>query len=562
MKILFTSVGRRVELIQAFRNAANELGLDLLIYGTDLTSDAPALFFCDRVYSVCRIDACNYIPQLLKICAEEKIDALIPTIDTDLLVLSQNKNEFLQIGTRVVVSNEKEIRICRDKRLTANFFLECGLNTPMPEDKVANYNGGYPCFIKPLNGSSSINAYKVNSYEELIEKTHFVKNYIIQPYIEGREYTIDAFCSFDGSPLLVTPRERISIRSGEVLKTKIYQDSKMISESIAVLDGLKPCGPVTIQLIRDKRTGDDFFIEINPRFGGGSPLSIKAGADSPKMLFRLLQGKALQYQSKIANDNTEYSRYDQSICVDSTAKEIKAVIFDLDDTLYSEKEYVMSGFNAVECLYPTIKAKVLWTKFQLGEPAFDCYKNKKELIDAYRSHLPSIHLYPDIEYLLKTLRKNNIKTGIITDGRPLGQRNKIKMLGLGDLVDYIIVTDEIGIEFRKPSDISFRMMQQKFHIPFEQMAYVFDNIHKDSIAPTKLGIQSIWFDNPDGLYYSGNGNCQNAHDLVKQIIASCGFDCNNMTVPTSLCVCGGRTRFLKQVSIENRIFNSLDGDAA
>ena len=104
MKILFTSVGRRVELVQAFHNAAQELKVELCIIGADITPDAPALLFCDKTRIVCKIREPEYIPQLLSICREEAVDCLIPTIDTDLLILAQNKAKFEAIGTKVLIS--------------------------------------------------------------------------------------------------------------------------------------------------------------------------------------------------------------------------------------------------------------------------------------------------------------------------------------------------------------------------------------------------------------------------------------------------------------------------
>ena len=94
MKILFTSVGRRVELLQVFYEAAKQLKLPLEIIGTDISTSAPALQFCDSQKIVCRITDENYIPQLLSICEKEKVDCLIPTIDTDLLLLAKNKAMF------------------------------------------------------------------------------------------------------------------------------------------------------------------------------------------------------------------------------------------------------------------------------------------------------------------------------------------------------------------------------------------------------------------------------------------------------------------------------------
>ena len=146
--------------------------------------------------------------------------------------------------------------------------------------------------------------------------SEIVPDYIIQPYISGTEYTVDAFCDFDGNPIFVTPRIRLAVRAGEVLKTKIDQDEKIIAEMQRLLEKYKPCGAITVQLIRDDKTGEDFYIEINPRFGGGVPLSMKAGADSAEMMLRLIKGEKIAYQDCAAENGSIYSRYDQSIRVE------------------------------------------------------------------------------------------------------------------------------------------------------------------------------------------------------------------------------------------------------
>ena len=316
MKILFTSVGRRVELMQAFRKAAEELKADLTIIGADITSTAPALFFCDEARIVCKIKEPEYIPQLLKICEEESVDCLIPTIDTDLLLLAENKEKFESIGTKVLISAPEKVKICRDKRYTADYFLSLGLKSPVPVDDVEKYNSGYPAFIKPKDGSSSIDAYRVNCEEDLKVYAQKIKDYIIQPFISGREFTIDIFCDYEGNPVYITPRERLAGRAGEVLKTKICQDDQMIEEMKTLIADYKPCGQITVQLIQDETTGEHYYIEINPRFGGGAPLSIKAGADSAKAVLRMLKGEKLSYVEKAARDQAVYSRFDQSICVE------------------------------------------------------------------------------------------------------------------------------------------------------------------------------------------------------------------------------------------------------
>ena len=313
MRILFTSVGRRVELIQAFRNAADRLGIELEIYGADISQSAPALFFCDHTVLVPRIKENTYIPCLQSICKEQCIDALIPTIDTDLLVLAMHKNQFGD--TRVIISKPENISLCRDKRLTADYFLSLHLNSPVPVDDWTQYNGGYPAFIKPKDGSSSIFAYKVESEKELKYFAEQVPDYIVQPFISGTEYTVDIFCDFDGEPIYITPRIRMSVRAGEVLKTKIVQDQRIIDEMKTLVKDYKPCGQITVQLIRQNGTEVDYYIEINPRFGGGAPLSIKSGADSAEALLRLLNGEQLSFVDNAAEDGAVFSRFDQSVRV-------------------------------------------------------------------------------------------------------------------------------------------------------------------------------------------------------------------------------------------------------
>lgn len=508
LRILFTGVGRRIELLQAFRQAALSLNVNLKIYGADMTETAPALAYCDYTCRVCGMKDKNYIAELLAICTENHIDMLIPTIDTDLFVLSGNTHVFGK--TKVLISKPDKISICRDKNSTVEFFESCGCKTPKTVNDWKQYQGSYPCFIKPKNGSSSINAFRVESVTELEVYARQVADYIIQPFIKGTEYTVDIFCDFNGNPIYIIPRIRLQIRAGEVLKTQIDMDKKIIEECKRIIEKFKPVGPITIQLIRQNTTGDDYFIEINPRYGGGAPLSMKAGARSAETVLKLLLGEENRNDTVISN-GAIYSRFDQSVCVQEGEKRqrVRGVIFDLDDTLYSEKQYVKSGFNAVaEYLGRTDAADKLWNNFIMGKPAIDTYLNesgqmdkKNKCLRVYRMHMPNLSLFDGVADLIDELKTNGIKVGIISDGRPNGQQNKLTALGLDNIVDDIIITDALGGEqFRKPCDIAFRIMQRRWGIPFEQMMYVGDNLNKDFQAPKQLGMQWLWVDNGQGLY--------------------------------------------------------------
>ena len=253
--ILFTSVGRRVELMRAFRDAALSTGVSLRIVGTDVDPTAPALIWCDSTYTTCFIGDDDYISQLLDVCKRERVDLLIPTIDTDLMKLAEARPAFESAGTRVLVSDPDKVALCRDKRLTGAFLESCGLRAPRVYDDWRGYPGPYPCFIKPRDGSSSNDAYRVENAEQLRAYAARVDGYIVQPFVSGREFTVDAFCDYVGEPLSIVPRERLAVRAGEVLKTRIDLDPAMVGEAERILRSFKPRGPVTIQLIRDGETG-------------------------------------------------------------------------------------------------------------------------------------------------------------------------------------------------------------------------------------------------------------------------------------------------------------------
>ena len=525
MRILFTGVGRRIELLQAFRNAALVLNKDLKIYGADMAGTAPALSYCDYVRKTVAMKEPGYIQNLLDICISDSIDILIPTIDTDLLVLSENREKFDLVGTRVLVSSPDKIRICRDKNITSQFFIDCGLRAPIPVNDWKKYRSGYPAFIKPKDGSSSINAFKVENEEELEIYAGQIDDYIIQPFVSGQEYTIDVFCDWNGKPVSIVPRERLQIRAGEVLKTKICMDSQMIQETRLLCQEFKPCGPMTVQLIKDAE-GVNWYIEINPRFGGGAPLSMKAGARSAEAILKLMDEEVVG-KFKVA-DGAIYSRFDQSVCISEGKVCIKGVIFDLDDTLYSEKEYVRSGYKAVSDYLGGEYEERLWNFFEAGKLAIDELMKeigredeKETVLEVYRSHKPNIHLYPGVAEIINVLKSRDIKVGIITDGRPEGQRNKIEALGLD--VDDVIITDELGgMQFRKPCDISYKIIITRWRLNPADVVYVGDNSVKDFQAPQQLGMQTICFVNKDGLHYEQgyNGCCVNSIEDIFKIINS------------------------------------------
>ena len=153
----------------------------------------------------------------------------------------------------------------------------------------------------------------------------------------------------------------------------------------------------------------------------------------------------------------------------------------------------------------------LWTAFENKKSGIDevlvsesiyTEELKQQCLETYRYHQPDIHLYDGVTGMLIELQERGYLFGIITDGRPEGQRAKIKALGLKQYIDHIIITDELGgIEYRKPNEKAFVLMKERLGVEYTEMCYVGDNTRKDFTAPKKLGIRPIWFRNINGVYF-------------------------------------------------------------
>lgn len=322
--ILILSIGRRVELVNCFKKAAKKLNIKSNIIAGDCQNTAPALYFVDKMHLLPKISSPYYIDSIIDICNENNVALVIPTIDTDLIPLSENR-ESIESHTkaRVLISDKRVIEVCRNKLKTQNFLEANGFKVPHMYTKNELKDSKkikYPLFIKPVDGSSSINTFKVNNEEELKACLALVKNPLIQDWMEGEEYTIDIFLDFDSNIITIVPRLRIATRSGEVSKGKIVKDREIIEEVKRLMILMKPIGPITVQCMKTKKGIE--FIEINPRFGGGAPMSIESGADSCENLYRLLMGKKLDYNENY-KENLLFLRFDSSICLNEEMKVVK-----------------------------------------------------------------------------------------------------------------------------------------------------------------------------------------------------------------------------------------------
>lgn len=321
MNILILSAGRRVELTRCFQRARDRLGIKGDVVAADCSELAPALYFADAIEIVPRISkGQEYIDAIKNICRKRDIKLIVPTIDTELLILAEHKEELEAVsGARLLVSDLEAIKICRNKIKTQEFFEKNGFLVPhlYTDEEIKGGNYEFPMFIKPLDGSSSVNAFKVNSEAELKTYLELIDQPMVQAYMEGEEYTIDCFLDFDSKLLSLVPRIRMATRSGEIAKGKIVRDAEVCADVKRLMEVLKPIGHITVQCRKTQRGIE--YIEINPRFGGGAPMSIAAGADSCEKLYKLLQGEKLEYSDDYRSD-VILLRFDASIMLNENGQ--------------------------------------------------------------------------------------------------------------------------------------------------------------------------------------------------------------------------------------------------
>ncbi len=304
MNILITSIGRRVQLIEHLKNT-------FTVIGVDASEHNAAQQFVDRFYLVPRCDEDNYIERLLDICGGNDVQLIIPLYEREFDKLCSFRDRFYDIGTRILLSDTEVIKICNDKYSTQKFFKDEQIMSP----KLTTHA---PAVIKPVDGMGSQGIYIVDTDEELNAAKVLSKGeVIVQEKITGVEYTIDVLCDFDGGIASVVPRIREEVRSGEVAKSRTEHNESIINATKNLIVKLnkygKVVGPITVQCFLTDNN-EVIFIEINPRFGGGVPLTFEAGVNYGKIIEGFVEGKTANDFISTFKD-ISMMRYDMAVYI-------------------------------------------------------------------------------------------------------------------------------------------------------------------------------------------------------------------------------------------------------
>ncbi|WP_293678010.1 ATP-grasp domain-containing protein [uncultured Phenylobacterium sp.] len=282
MNVLILSAAAKVQLVRAFAEAAHARGGR--VFAADLAADNAALFEADAAVLLPRSDDPRFLDALAGCCADHAVRLVVPTRDAELAVLAGAKARFAALGVTAPVPDAEALDLCQDKRRFTAFCAARGLGTPHtygPREAP----GSFPVFVRPVRGAGGKGARRVETTADLPDDDDL----LVQALETAPEYTIDVLMDLTGRPLQGVARRRLVVRDGEAVKSRVEDLPAMVDQALALCAALGLVGHNVVQAFHTPQDGAR-FIEVNPRFGGASNLSFRAGLASPERIMQMVEG--------------------------------------------------------------------------------------------------------------------------------------------------------------------------------------------------------------------------------------------------------------------------------
>lgn len=281
--VLILSAAAKVLLVRAFAEAARAGGGRVI--AADLTTDNAALFEADRAILLPRADAPEFGAALADACEAHAIDLIVPTRDGELPILAAMKERRGDRGVTVLAPGSVALETCQDKRRFVAFCAANGFATP------GTYAAGeiparFPVFVRPERGAGGQGARLVETAAQLGE----LAGQLVQALETVAEYTVDVLMDLKGAPLQAVARQRLQVRAGEAVKSRTVALPDLTEPALGLCTALGLVGHNVVQAFYAPGAPPR-FIEVNPRFGGASNLSIAAGLASPERLLQMVEGR-------------------------------------------------------------------------------------------------------------------------------------------------------------------------------------------------------------------------------------------------------------------------------
>lgn len=306
--VLITSVAAKVLLVRAFRDALADEGQ---VFTCDARQQCAGGLASDGHHAVLPLADPAALHQLLELCDRKEIGLLVPTRDGELSFLAEHAESFRAIGTHVLVPALEDLRRCQDKRA---FTLHLQANRLPSIPIVSARDATLPAFIRPLRGAAGAGARRIDTRAE-IDALRDGDDVLVHPMIMAPEYSIDLLMHpVSRKAVQAVCRERVQIVGGESKISRVIDHPRLAELSGQLGEAFGLVGHNTVQAFDDAERGV-LFIEVNPRFGGASNLSIQAGLDSPARILAMLRDEVEPIEPRPIRFGTTMYRYSDDFIV-------------------------------------------------------------------------------------------------------------------------------------------------------------------------------------------------------------------------------------------------------
>jgi carbamoyl-phosphate synthase large subunit len=299
--VLLTGVGKRYDIVAAFAQHAT-------VIAADPSPLAPAQYAAHHRYAVPRIEDPEYVPALRELCERHEVRAVVPLTDLDIEVLATARVDG---ELPALVPDPRVARATYDKYEAHLLLLELGLPSPptvLPGEGVESY----PVMVKPRQGSGARSIHRAEDADAVEFFVRYIdESVMVQRFMDGPEFSIDALSDLDGRCLNAIPRTMIESRGGESIKGTVIEDPELIELGRRAVEALGVRGPCTVQVFRDRTIGLG-ITDVNTRFGGAFPAPMYAalpGRTYPELIVRMARGERIESHVGEFRAGVTFTRY-------------------------------------------------------------------------------------------------------------------------------------------------------------------------------------------------------------------------------------------------------------
>ena len=275
--VLVTSISHKVPMLKAVRRAMTDHEPGMLLYGGDSNNVSPGRYFVDRFWKMQQLDDSGFDP-VLNYCRKQKIGRVIPSRDGELPFWARHRKAFAQEGIQVMIAPQRAVALSLDKLRFHQWAAAHGFPTIPPDNSLENLQAER-FVVKERFGAGSAGILLNCSRQAAARAADDFRHPVFQPYMKGRELSVDVYVDRSGQSKGAVVRERNLVVGGESFITSVIREPKIEAFCQKVAEALGLRGHAIFQLIQGRR-GGYHIIECNARFGGASVASLAAGLDS------------------------------------------------------------------------------------------------------------------------------------------------------------------------------------------------------------------------------------------------------------------------------------------